>query len=266
MNSYEELLSLTEHLSAPREHIHILESVDSTNSYAMTLAHHGVPDGTVVLADSQNRGRGRLGRTFQSPGGAGLYLSILWRPHCPPQQLFPLTALAAVAVCRAVERVAGIRPGIKWPNDLVMRKKKVGGILTEMTMEQESGLVDAVVLGIGLNVHPAPFDDEVAEIASSLSQQMESEISRAVLAAALIEELDILRETVLWQPALWLEEYRAACLNLGRTVKLLQNGEMTMAVAMDVDEQYGLMVRMMDGSHVMIRSGEVSVRGLYGYV
>lgn len=255
-----------ETLTAVRDNVHVLESADSTNSHAAALARSGAPDGTVVIADSQSGGRGRLGRVFQSPKGKGLYLSILWRPDCQPQQLFPLTALAAVAVCRAVERVTGTRPGIKWPNDLVLGKKKVGGILTEMAADPESGLADHVVLGIGINVHQACYDGETAQLASSLDEQLGIEISRTALAAALLEELDTLRHRILFQPALWLEEYRSACLNLGRTVQLIQNGERTLAVAMDVDGEYGLMVRMMDGSHVMIRSGEVSVRGLYGYV
>ncbi|MBQ0038424.1 MAG: biotin--[acetyl-CoA-carboxylase] ligase [Clostridiales bacterium] len=266
MKDHENFAVLREKLSPRRDNLYLMESVDSTNSYARHLARQGAPDGTVVLADSQSGGRGRLGRDFQSPMGKGLYLSVLWRPNCTPEQLFSLTALAAVAVCRAVERVTGSRPGIKWPNDLVARKKKVGGILTEMEPIPGENRVDYVVLGIGLNVYPAPFDGEVADMAASLSEQLETELSRAELAAALLEELDTLRETVLWQPTLWLEEYRASCLNLGRTVKLLQNGQQTMAVAMNVDEQYGLMVRMIDGSHVMVRSGEVSVRGLYGYV
>lgn len=257
---------LEAYLSAPRENIHVLESVDSTNTYAKRLALEGAPDGTVVLADCQTGGRGRLGRSFQSPEGTGLYLSALWRPECSPEALFPLTALAAVAVCRAVERITEMRPGIKWPNDLVIRRKKVGGILTEMAMEHDSTQVDYVVLGIGINVHTAAFEGEVADMASSLEEQLETEISRPQLAAALVEELDTLRHTVLFQPTLWLEEYREACLNLGRTVQLIQGEKRTMAVAMNVDEQYGLMVRMMDGSHVMVRSGEVSVRGLYGYV
>ena len=246
------------------ERICLLEEVSSTNDYARSLAQQGAADGTVVIAACQSGGKGRMGRSFQSPAGKGLYLSILWRPDCAPSRLFPLTALAAVAVCRAVKQITGYELGIKWPNDLVAEKKKVGGILTEMACSGEK--VEYVVLGIGLNVHPAAFPDELADMAASLEEQLSTKISRAALAAALLRQLDTLRWEVLPQPTLWLEAYRAACLNLGRTVKLTQNGETAMAIAMAVDEQYGLMVRMMDGSHVVIRSGEVSVRGLYGYV
>lgn len=247
-----------------REQIYVLETTESTNQYTRDLAAQGAPDGTVVLAESQSSGRGRMGRDFQSPAGKGLYLSILWRPDCTPQQLFPLTALAAVAVCRAVERVSGARPGIKWPNDVVLGKKKLGGILTEL--ECRSDQIEYVVLGIGLNVHPAVYEDDVAQIATSLENELGQPVSRRALCEALLEELDTLRHEVLFQPELWLEEYRAACVNLGRTVQLIRGEERTMGIAMNVDGQYGLMVRLLDGSHVMVRSGEVSVRGLYGYV
>lgn len=254
------------YLTQGRENIHVLETVDSTNTYAKRLALEGAPDGTVVLADSQSGGRGRLGREFCSPAGKGLYLSVLWRPECSPEALFPLTALAAVAAVRAIERITQMRPGIKWPNDLVVRRKKVGGILTEMAMEQGGDRVDYVVLGIGINVHPAAFDGDVAEVAASLEEQWGIEISLQELAAALIGELDILRREILFRPSLWLEEYRSSCLNLGRTVQLIQDGERVMGVATEVDEQFGLLVRLLDGSHVMVRSGEVSLRGMYGYI
>jgi BirA family biotin operon repressor/biotin-[acetyl-CoA-carboxylase] ligase len=255
-------------LTAPREQIHVLDTVDSTNNACKRLALEGAPDGTVVTADCQSGGRGRAGRSFASPAGKGLYLSVLWRPACAPEKLLPLTALSAVAACRAVERVTGTRPGIKWPNDLVLGKRKICGILTEMSMEGDSDRVDYVIVGIGINVHQTAedFAGELADKAASLDMQLETTVQRPHLAAALIEELDVLRREVMDQPKLWLEEYRASCLNIGRTVQLIRGGERERAVAMGVDEAYGLIVHRIDGSHAVIRSGEVSVRGLYGYV
>lgn len=227
----------------------------------------GAPDGTAVLADCQTAGRGRRGRSFQSPAGKGLFFSILWRPDCAPEELLPLTALSAVAVCRAIQRVTGVRPQIKWPNDLVLGGRKLAGILTEMSLEGESGHVSHVVVGIGINVHQQPedFAGEVADIATSLDLSLDGRVCRAQLAAALLEEMDYLRREVLFAPERWLADYRAACLNIGRTVCLLRGDTRETVQALRIDEQYGLVVRHEDGTEETVRSGEVSVRGLYGY-
>lgn len=256
------------YLTAPRDNIYVYESIDSTNTQCKRLAMNGAVDGTVVMAEEQTAGRGRKGRSFQSPQGLGLYLSILWRPQCEPSRLLPLTSLAAVAVSRAMERVTGERADIKWPNDLLLRDKKIAGILTEMALEGESGQIDYVVLGIGINVHhkAADFTEEVAAMASSLDAELGVTVSRPRLAAALMEELDILRREVMWQPELYLDEYRQRCVTIGRTVQVVRGEERKAANAIDVDEQFGLAVRYEDGTEETVRSGEVSVRGLYGYV
>ena len=255
------------YLSAPRADWEVLESVDSTNSACRRLALEGAEDGTVVMADCQTAGRGRRNRNFQSPAGKGLFLSILWRPGCTPDKLLPLTALSAVAVYRAVERVCGVNLRIKWPNDLVLHGKKLGGILTEMALEGESGLVSHAVVGIGLNVHhlPSDFEGQVRDIATSLDMELDGRVCRGKLAAALLEELDYLRGEVLFAPEKWLEPYRAACLNIGQTVQLIRGETRERVEAVAVDGQFGLVVRHENGELETVRSGEVSVRGLYGY-
>lgn len=255
------------YLIRPRDNFRVLSETDSTNSACRRLALEGAPDGTVVLADCQTAGRGRRGRSFQSPAGKGLFFSILWRPDCAPEQLLPLTALSAVAVCRAIRQVCGAQAQIKWPNDLVLSGRKLAGILTEMALEGESGHVSHVVVGIGVNVHQrlTDFDGEVAQIATSLDLALEGSVCRAQLAAALLEEMDILRREVLFAPEKWLAEYRAACLNIGKTVQLIWGEEREPAQALAVDDRYGLVVRHRDGRVETLRSGEVSVRGLYGY-
>lgn len=259
---------VTAALCSRRENIHVLSTVDSTNNYCKQLATSGAPDGTVVIADSQTAGKGRLGRSFLSPAGQGLYLSILWRPDCTPDTLLPLTALTALATARAVERLGGRQCGIKWPNDLVLDSRKVCGILTELSVEAESGHVEYVVAGIGINCRQRPedFPAELQSMAGSLDMALLTRIQRAALAAALIEELDDLRHRVLFQPALWWEAYRKRCLTLGRTVQLVHPGSVAQAEALDVDERFGLVVRHGDGLVETLRSGEVSVRGLYGYL
>ena len=259
--------TVVRYLIRPRDNFRVLSETDSTNSACRRLALEGAPDGTVVLADCQTAGRGRRGRSFQSPAGKGLFFSILWRPDCAPEQLLPLTALSAVAVCRAIRQVCGAQAQIKWPNDLVLSGRKLAGILTEMALEGESGHVSHVVVGIGVNVHQrlTDFDGEVAQIATSLDLALGGSVCRAQLAAALLEEMDILRREVLFAPEKWLAEYRAACLNIGKTVQLIWGEEREPAQALAVDDRYGLVVRHRDGRVETLRSGEVSVRGLYGY-
>lgn len=246
------------------------EELDSTNNYLKTLAPSGIPDGTAVTAERQTAGRGRMDRSFQSPKGRGIYLSVLLRPSLPPDRLPPVTALAGVAVCAAVERVCGVRPGLKWPNDPVMKGRKLCGILTEMSLEAETGRVQSLVLGIGVNVsqEAEDFSPEIREMATSLRLALGKPVSRPRLTAALLEELDRAYAALL---AGDLSEYRAAyrrdCVNLGKTVQLIPfgGGERERARAVDIDEEFSLVVRGEDGKERTVRSGEVSVRGLWGY-
>ncbi|MBQ9393042.1 MAG: biotin--[Oscillospiraceae bacterium] len=260
--------AVASYLASPRAHWQVLPAVDSTNNVCRDLARQGAPDGTVVIADCQTAGRGRKGRSFLSPAGMGLYLSILWRPLCQAEELLPLTALAAVAVCRAVERLGGESPRIKWPNDIIMNGKKVCGILTEMTLEGESGTVDTAVVGIGVNCRQRTqdFPPELREIAASLDMTMPRAVERAALAAALMEELDTLRREILFAPERWLEEYRRRCLQLWQPVEILRDGRTLQADVLAVDERFGLTVRYADGTVETLRSGEISVRGVCGYV
>ena len=241
-------------------------AVDSTNNVAKQLAQQGASHGTVVLSHKQTAGRGRMGRRFESPEG-GIYVSILLRPQLPPQALLGATGMAAVAVARAVERVSGAQVGIKWTNDLVLGGKKLCGILTEMALEGETGAVQSLVIGAGVNVshRREDFSPDVAEMAASLAMEG-YEVSRPALAAAMIEELSLLAGDLGGDPEPWLADYRRRCVTLGREVRLLWSGGQTRATALDIDDQFGLMVRREDGTEETVRTGEVSVRGLYGYV
>lgn len=244
------------------------EELDSTNNYLKSLPEG--PDGLAVTAESQTAGRGRMDRSFQSPRGRGIYLSVLLRPPLPPDRLPPVTALAGVAVCAAVERVCGVRPGLKWPNDPVLNGKKLCGILTELSLEAETGRVQSLVLGIGINVGQGPedFSPEVREMATSLLQALGKPVSRPRLAAALLEELDRAYAALLaGDLSEYLAAYRRDCVNLGKTVQLIPaaGGVRETAQAMDVDGEFSLVVRGADGRERTVRSGEVSVRGLWGY-
>ena len=250
------------------QNIICLDSVDSTNNYAKKLADQGAPHGTVVLTDLQTAGRGRRGNSFLSPAGKGLYLSVLLRPDLPPADVVNLTAWIAVAVCDAVEQVIGERPGIKWTNDLIVRSKKLCGILTEMSLEAETGDLQYVVAGIGLNVAQteADFGTEVASLAISLEQALGRQIRRADLAIAIIRALDGMMADFPHEKAAYLERYRADCLTLGREVRLIRKGEAQIAFAEAIDEDFALVVRHQNGETEPVSAGDVSVRGLLGYV
>jgi BirA family biotin operon repressor/biotin-[acetyl-CoA-carboxylase] ligase len=179
-----------------------------------------------------------------------------------------LTAWTAVAVCNAVERVCGVRPGIKWPNDVILDGRKLCGILTELELEAETAALRHVVVGVGINLTQtaADFGPEVAPVAVSLAQALGRAPRRAEMAAAVLAALDELYAAFPAERAAWLERYRADCLTLGRTVRLLRAGEEEEAFAEAVDDAFALVVRRADGSREAVSSGEVSVRGLLGYV
>ena len=240
--------------------------IDSTNTYLKGLEQGA--DGTVAVADCQTAGRGRMGRNFQSPRGKGIYLSALLRPDLPPERLLPVTAMAGVAVCDAVERRCGVRPGLKWPNDPVLGGRKLCGILTEVSLEGESGRVQSLVIGIGINVSQGEgdFSPEVAPMATSLVRELGRPVSRPALSAALIEELDRLYAALRsGDVSAYLAACRRDCVTLGRRVQLLSPEGKETAEAVGLDEQFGLVVRYEDGKQRTVRAGEVSVRGLYGY-
>ena len=242
------------------------DEIDSTNSYLKREALSGAPHKTVAVANRQTAGRGRMARTFLSPADRGVYLSLLLRPHLPPEALLGATGMAAVAVCGAVEKAAGVRPGIKWTNDLVLGGKKLCGILTELTLEGETGRAESLVIGAGVNASQTPedFGPDVAAIATSLAQEGYP-VSRPKLAAAMIEALCHLGDSLGGDLSPWAAAYRRDCVTIGREVRLLWTQGQTRARALDIDDQFGLIVRLEDGTETVLRTGEVSVRGLYGY-
>ena len=244
------------------------DTIDSTNNELKRRAVSGTVDGTVILADQQTGGRGRRGRSFVSPAGKGLYLSAALRPQCPLSEISTLTAWTAVALCDAVEAVCGVRPGIKWPNDLVLNRKKLCGILTELEWEAESGDLSCVIIGAGINVSQdeADFGPEVAPIAISLAQALGTAPDRTELAARVIRSLNALYDDFPSQNAAYLERFRRDCLTVGNPVKTISGTGERIGTAVDISDDFGLTVRWEDGSTETLTSGEVSVRGLYDYV
>ena len=232
------------------------------------MAKAGAPHGTVLLAGRQTGGRGRMGRSFCSPEGRGVYLSVILRPGCAPEQLMHLTCAAGVAMCDAVSRVAGFTPGIKWINDLVYEKRKLGGILTELGIDPVTGQVDYAIVGIGINClqKQEDFPAELQNLAGSLAMFTENEIHTEALAGAMVEALWQMSLGLLDRKKAVMERYRSLCVTLGQPVCIHKAEERLYGFAADIDSGGALIVDLPDGTRQTVNSGEVSVRGLYGYV
>lgn len=238
--------------------IKCMEETDSTNEEAKRC--RTMPDGSLFIAEMQTAGKGRRGKGWEAPKGSGIYMSILLKPEISPESVSQLTLVAGMAVCRAI----GGNAGIKWPNDIVIGSRKVCGILTEMSAEPEC--VNYVVCGIGINVNTPSFPEELSERATSLFLETGETHSRAELIAAVMNEFEPLYEGFLRGGFVGLrEEYCRLCVNTGKVVQVICRGETTIGTAVDVDENGGLVVDTENG-RISITSGEVSVRGIYGYV
>lgn len=234
--------------------IRVFRSVDSTNTRAKALGLDGAGHGTVLLAEEQTGGRGRHGRSFYSPPGSGLYMSIILRPDRGTDMQL-LTVAAAVAVCRAIESTAGTAPEIKWVNDLYLSGKKICGILAEAVFSPDTGKMALAVLGIGINCSTESFPAELGGKAGSLGKPG---LSRNALAAEIIKNL--LDGSLPTGQAL-IDEYRRRSLMLGKQVEYTLNGREYSAVVLDISRGGGLVVRTSDGDIQTLSSGEVSVRG-----
>ena len=237
--------------------IHLYDRLESSNQTAKQLALSGAPHGTLVLTGQQSAGRGRMGRKFESPAGQGIYLSLLLRADIPAADAQTVTVSAAVAVCRAVKALCGLELSIKWVNDLYYRGKKVCGILTEAGADLESGRLEWLVVGIGLNLTTPPeaFPAELRRLAGSLFPGGPAPVSRVALAAA------IARELLTLCPAFdCLEEYRARCFVPGHWVTVCTGRETYAALALSIDDAGRLVVRRENGREEALQHGEVSIR------
>ena len=249
------------------EELHYFPTIDSTNDQLKIMARQGAPHGTVLIAGHQTAGHGRMGRSFQSSADVGVYLSILLRPKCPPKELMHLTCAAAVAMCDAVEQAVGIYPGIKWTNDLVFEKKKLGGILTELGFEKDGSIAYAII-GIGINCchQKDDFDPGIQDIAASLSMVTGKTIDRNIVAAAMMDALYRMDKSLLTGKPEIMQRYQDNCITVGQEISLVRGDDIRYGTAISVDDDGALIVRFRDGSVQPVNSGEVSIRGMYGYI
>ena len=245
--------------------VHWFEEVTSTNDIAKEMAKQGAPHGTAILAGYQTGGRGRMGRSFSSPAGMGVYLSLILRPKCSADALMHLSCAVGTLMCDAVEAVAGLRPGLKWINDLILDGKKLGGILTELSMCKE-GVVDYAVIGIGINCNQlsADFPPELRQTAVSLNMHTGKQIEIPQLAAAMLKALfdgDLPGDRKAQMAA-----YRQDCLTIGNPITVHAPTCTYCATALDVADDGALLIKTEDGTVKNLQSGEISIRGAAGYL
>lgn len=244
-------LQLIEGRKAP---IYFAERTDSTNTRLKELARQGAPQGTVVAAREQTGGKGRLGRSFVSPPG-GLYLSILWRPEFSPEKAARLSCAGALAACAAIEEVWGIAPDIKWPNDLLLKGKKISGILTEASWQGRGG--NFVIVGTGINVNTESFPAKLWDSASSLYLETGRRIEPEKLMAAFISRLDSVYRAWGEEGAPFLEEYRRRCITPGRDILIDHEGGRAKVHALSVEDDYSLLIQWPDGRPEKKSFGEI---------
>ncbi len=249
--------------------LHYFNETGSTNIDAKRYAEEGESHGTTVVANMQSAGRGRRGRLWQSPAGSAIYMTIMLKPQFIPDKASMLTLVMALSVADAIVEVTGLSAGIKWPNDIVVNKKKVCGILTEMNAELD--YIQYVVIGVGINVNnnsPEEFPEEIRQTATSLKIETGMQISRAALLERVLahfeKNYDIFTKTL--DLSALMKAYDARLLNMNAEVRVLDpKGEYT-GIARGINPAGELLVEKENGEVVPVYAGEVSVRGLYGYI
>lgn len=243
-----------------------LDEVDSTNTKAKQLAEAGAPDGTLVVAETQSAAKGRRGRSWMAPAGTGVWFSLLLRPQIGPEHASMMTLVAAMAVEKGIWEVTGLCGSIKWPNDVVVEGKKVCGILTEMSADMDS--VNHVVVGIGINANIREFPEELQKKATSLYLASGQAVKRAGLLNAVLLAWEEYYGRYLQTEDLSLlaGEYNEKLAGLHGSVQVLAPKGNYTGISRGINHQGELIVEREDGTVTEVMSGEVSVRGIYGYV
>jgi len=245
--------------------INYAREMDSTNIQAKRMGEHDAGDGTIVVTERQTAGRGRRGRTWVSPEG-NCYFSILLRPDIAADHASMITLIAAMALAKAIKKVSGLNTMIKWPNDVIANGKKLCGILTESSTDLE--YINYVVVGIGINANQTEFPEEIRETASSIRLETGEKVNRAQLLGTFLDEFEKYYENFLETEDLTAlaGQYNSLLVNRGKEVKIIEKDRERILNAVGIDDKGGLIVEDSCGNRETIISGEVSVRGLYGYV
>jgi BirA family biotin operon repressor/biotin-[acetyl-CoA-carboxylase] ligase len=238
--------------------IHLLSEVASTNTLAMEMAASGTHEGTIVIAETQTGGKGRLGRKWISPKG-NLYLSVVLRPNVPMHKAPLITLMGAVAVASAIRTTCGLAAGIKWPNDILVSGRKVSGLLTEMSAEQDR--IRHIVLGIGVdvNMEMGELPPEVRSLTTTLAAEAGTKINRTTLLQQLLRDLESWYHKFLKNDADILEEWKQLNLTIGNRVTVSGAGEFLEGLALGVDNEGRLIIRLDDGTVRTVAAGDVTI-------
>lgn len=248
--------AIKKHLKNPQKYnFEIFDTISSTNDRAKELAHSGAPEFTVILADEQTGGRGRMGRSFFAPSRSGVYLTLLLRPDISPEKVLLITTYTAVAVSRAIKSICRAEAQIKWVNDLLLNGKKICGILSESGFE--NGKLSYVAVGIGINVTNTDFPEDICGIATSIEKECGLKLPRSRLIAAILTEMEGLIENL--ETGRYMDEYRRRSIILGHEVTVSQGSNTFCAKAEEIDDNGALIVSV-DGERRVISSGDVSIR------
>lgn len=247
-------------------HLLYFDVTGSTNAEAKKQAENNAPEGLLVVADKQEAGRGRRGKSWESPAGANIFMTLLLRPHFSPGKASMVTLVMAVSVAQGIADVSGLEAKIKWPNDIVIGKKKAVGILTELTMETD--YIQHLVCGVGINVNQTDFPDEIKETATSLYLSGGKKINRAGLIQSIMEHFEENYQIFCQTEDMsgLLEAYNGILVNREAEVRVLDPKGEYEGLSHGINELGELMVEKKDGSVENVYAGEVSVRGIYGYV
>lgn len=242
--------------------LEFFDSITSTNDALRQRAVEGAREGLVIAAASQTKGKGRLGRSFESPGKTGLYFSLLLRPIIPLEQTTLITVAAAVAVCRAVEEISDIKPQIKWVNDIYVNGKKSAGILTEAAFNGETASLDYVIVGIGMNLYlpEGGFSQELKDKAGSFFDEPIEDCRNRLLAGVLKEFHDIY---TCFSDNSFVDEYIKRSFVIGKEIEVVKGGSAMPARALAIDEKCRLKVEYFDGREEVLNSGEISIKPVF---
>lgn len=247
------------HTKALGRKIDVFKTIDSTNNFAKSLAQLGAEHGTTIISEVQTQGKGRMGRTFYSPLGMGIYMSVIIRPKLSVEHSLLITSCAAVAVAEAIEKVSGVECKIKWVNDIYAGNKKLCGILTEASVNVEQGGLEYAIVGLGINVQNVTFPKNVADIATSIKLETGENVSRSLLAAEVLNCLEEKLDSITDKS--FIEEYRRRSNLMGKRITVTQGDNVYEASCTGIDEYGRLLIKLDSGEEKALSSGTIRLAG-----